>query len=217
MTERERTLLIADLAGYTALTETHGAAHAAGLVLRFGCLAEASLEPGVAIVDRVGDQVLCAGDDTNAVLRCALRLYAAVEKEPNFLAVQIAMHHGPVVEREGRLFGSPLNLTARLASRARGGQILCTRPIAAAAGTHAGVEVRPLGEQHFKNVSFPVAVYELMRADAAVVVDPVCRMQVDPHSAAAVASYRGETHYFCSRACADLFREAPERYGRLWG
>ena len=58
VSEIERTLLIADLSGYTALTETHGAMHASEIVLRFGQMAEASLEPGVSIVDRVGDQVL---------------------------------------------------------------------------------------------------------------------------------------------------------------
>jgi len=34
MNEAERTLLIADLSGYTALTETHGAVHASEVVLR---------------------------------------------------------------------------------------------------------------------------------------------------------------------------------------
>jgi adenylate cyclase len=217
--EIERTLLMADLSGYTALTETHGALHASEIVLRFGRMAEASLEPGVAIVDRIGDQVLCAGADTGAVLRCALRLCTAVEQEPDFLRVQAGIHRGPVVEREGRLFGAPLNLTARLVAHARGGQVLCTEPVARVARAVGGVASHLIGEKRFKNVSLPVEVYELIRSGASptVAVDPVCRMKVRSRRAAESISFRGVTYRFCSRACAQRFSEAPERYAPLWG
>jgi class 3 adenylate cyclase len=220
LNETERTLLIADLSGYTALTETHGAVHASEVVLRFNRMAEAGIEPGVAIIDRVGDQVLCAGADTHAVLRSALRLCATVEREPDFPGVQAAIHRGGIVERDGRLFGAPLNLTARLAAHARSGQILCTEPIANEAREHAGVEARFIGERHFRNVPLPIAVYELLRVSQVAqssVVDPVCRMQIDPRGAAATLSHMGTEYHFCSVHCARLFGEAPERYARLWG
>ena len=219
MTETERTLLIADLSGYTALTETHGAMHASEVVLKFGRMAEASIEPGVAIIDRVGDQVLCVGADTHAVLRSALRLCTAIEDEPDFLAVQAAMHRGPVVERAGRLFGMPLNVTARLASHARAGQILCTEQVAAVAREHPGITAYLVGEKRFKNVSLPVVVYELTRITQlakASVVDPVCRMQVKPRKAAVAILHQGVAYHFCSPECARLFGEAPERYARHW-
>jgi adenylate cyclase len=218
MSETERTLLIADLSGYTALTETHGATHASDIVLRFGQLADASLEPGVTIVDRVGDQVLCVGEHTDAVLRCALRLYTAIEHEPDFLAVQAAIHRGAVVERAGRLFGMPLNVTARLASLARAGQILCTERVAAVAREHPGITAYLVGERRFKNVSLPVVVYELARIGtlASSVIDPVCRMQVKPLKAAAAILHQGVAYHFCSAECATLFGEAPDRYARSW-
>jgi class 3 adenylate cyclase/YHS domain-containing protein len=220
VTQIERTLLIADLSGYTALTETHGALHASEVVLRFNRIAEASIEPGVAIIDRIGDQVLCASADTHAVLRSALRLCAAVEREPDFLAVQAGIHRGEVVERSGRLFGAPVNLTARLAGHARGGQILCTEPVAAAARGHPGVESHFVGERRFKNVPVAVSVYELMRASRAgpsLEVDPVCRMRLESRAVAATTTHLGMTYHFCSHECARLFREAPDVYARLWG
>jgi class 3 adenylate cyclase/YHS domain-containing protein len=218
--ETERTLLIADLSGYTALTETHGAMHASEIVLRFDRMAEAGLEPGVVIVDRVGDQVLCAGEDTHAVLRSALRLCAAVEREPEFLAVQAALHRGPVVERSGRLFGSPVNLTARLAALARAGQILCTEPIAAACARASGSRGALRRRKALQERYGRVIVYELMRVSQPAqpsAVDPVCRMQIEPLEAAASVSHLGFTYHFCSHECARLFREAPESYARLWG
>ncbi len=41
--------------------------------------------------------------------------------------------------------------------------------------------------------------------------DPVCGMQVDPQAAIAV-DQAGDTYYFCESACADTFRDDPERW-----
>ncbi len=214
--ESERALLMADLCGYTALTETHGALKASETVLRFVRLAKACLEPGVTIVDSIGDAVFCAGGDTLAVARTALRLRDLVDREPEFLRVSIGLHQGLVVEREGRLFGAPINLAARLAAHAGGGQVLCTEPVATAVA--AGREAHPeaLGEHHFKNVARPVQLYELAPAAGSrpvTAIDPVCRMQVEVDHAAASVPNGGVTYHFCSAGCAEMFSQAPELYG----
>ncbi len=213
--ETDQALLLADLSGYTALTETHGALQASEIVLRFGALVDASLEPGVAVVDRVGDEVLCAAADTLAIVRSALRLRGMVLSEPEFPAVRAAIHRGPVLARDGKLFGAPLNLTARIANQARGGQILCTEPVARAAPQIAGLDARSLGTQRFKNVASPVALFELISAREsapATAIDPVCRMQVPAGRAAATIAFGAKTYRFCSQACARVFSDAPERF-----
>jgi class 3 adenylate cyclase len=213
--EMDLALLIADLSGYTALTETHGALRASEIVLQFERLAKANLEPGVAIVNSVGDSVFCAGRDTLLVARSALRLRDEVARQPGFPRVRIGVHRGPIVEREGRYFGAPINLTARLAAHASGGQILCTEPVARAVRDLADIEPRPIGETRFKNVAQPVAVFELVRVGerrAVTAIDPVCRMQVDIGRAVATIAHAGATYHFCSHECVRLFAEAPERY-----
>jgi len=159
--------------------------------------------------------VLCAARDTLAIVRTALRLRSMVLSEPEFPVVRTAIHRGPVLARDGKLFGAPLNLTARIANHARGGRILCTEPIARAASGVAGLDARPLGEQRFKNVASPVMLFELAPADAparAAAIDPVCRMQVPAASGAAPVTFAGKTYRFCSPACARAFAEAPERF-----
>ncbi len=47
--------------------------------------------------------------------------------------------------------------------------------------------------------------------------DPVCGMTVDPHSAAASATYGGMTYYFCSTSCRDKFQQAPQQYAGAAG
>jgi YHS domain-containing protein len=42
--------------------------------------------------------------------------------------------------------------------------------------------------------------------------DVVCGMNVDESSAAATATYRGRTYYFCSQGCKATFEKTPEKY-----
>ena len=43
-------------------------------------------------------------------------------------------------------------------------------------------------------------------------VDPVCGMTVDPHTAEHRADHRGHTYYFCSAACRTKFISDPQKY-----
>lgn len=43
-------------------------------------------------------------------------------------------------------------------------------------------------------------------------VDPVCKMQVSPASAAAQSEYEGQTYFFCSADCKRRFDTHPEQY-----
>jgi P-type Cu+ transporter len=42
--------------------------------------------------------------------------------------------------------------------------------------------------------------------------DPVCHMQVDQNTAAAVTEYQGRRYYFCSPACKEKFDGSPQQY-----
>ena len=49
-------------------------------------------------------------------------------------------------------------------------------------------------------------------AAAGGVLDPVCGMTVDPHTAKHRADYRGRTYYFCSAGCRTKFAAGPQKY-----
>jgi len=42
--------------------------------------------------------------------------------------------------------------------------------------------------------------------------DPVCGMRIPKATAAATSTYKGETYYFCSALCKQLFDREPEKY-----
>ena len=45
-----------------------------------------------------------------------------------------------------------------------------------------------------------------------MVIEPVCKMEVDPEKAAAKAEYQGQTYYFCAPGCKSAFERDPEKY-----
>ncbi|MBI4269098.1 MAG: YHS domain-containing protein [Candidatus Rokubacteria bacterium] len=214
-TEIDAVFVMADLSGFTALTEAHGSLRAADLVGRYLELVRNALEPGVRLVERVGDEVVLVAAEAAPALGTALTLRRAIEREPEFPLVRAGIHGGRVVERGGEYFGTPLNVTARVTAHARAGQLLCTAPIATAARGREGVELRALGPVRFKNVAGPVEVFEVVALGEAVVpaaIDPVCRMQVDPEGAPARLIWNGTLQHFCSLECARRFLAAPEAH-----
>ena len=44
------------------------------------------------------------------------------------------------------------------------------------------------------------------------VIDPVCGMSVDPHTAKHRAEHRGHVYYFCSNGCRTKFAADPQKY-----
>jgi YHS domain-containing protein len=44
------------------------------------------------------------------------------------------------------------------------------------------------------------------------VIDPVCRMAVDPDHAAGRLTYEGTTYFFCALTCAGVFAQDPQRF-----
>ena len=43
-------------------------------------------------------------------------------------------------------------------------------------------------------------------------IDPICKMEVDPKTAAAKSEYKGQTYYFCAPGCKASFDKNPAKY-----
>lgn len=209
------TVLFVDLAGFTALTEAHGDQDAADLASRFYVITRASLRDEVRLVKTIGDAVMIAGPQVRSVVAVALRLLEVADEELNFPALRAGLAEGPVVEREGDLFGATVNLAARVAAHARAGQVLCTSGVARALSAEVTIETVAAGVARFKNVAETVELFELRPVAASTrptAIDPVCRMRVVPERAPATAERDGQVYWFCSDACAHAFR-SPLRGG----
>jgi hypothetical protein len=128
-------------------------------------IVRAALHPAARLAERVGDAILIVAPGAASAVKTAVDLREAPEREPLFPLLRLGVHGGPVVELDGSYFGTPLNLTARLAAHATAGQILCTESIATAASHLEGVEFRSLGPVSLKNILAPVSIFEVVAAN----------------------------------------------------
>ena len=212
----QATFVFADIAGFTALTEAHGDEQAAALVGDF-CDAVAAELPasGGTQVKTIGDALMLRVPDPAAAIRLALLITHELMLGHGAPAVRVGLHHGSAVERGGDYFGAAVNLAARVAAEANGGEVLVTGTTAALAPELEGVLYEPRGRRELRNVREPVELFAAVRAGStvgALPCDPVCRMAVDPDLAAGRLVYEGAAYYFCTLACAAEFARQPERF-----
>ena len=214
MNSLERSVIFADLSGFTAMTETHGDVDAVAIAFKFKALAEAALVRGAHIVKTIGDAVMIVAPEPMTAAQVVIRLAQSVHCEAHFPVVRIGMHHGPVVESDRDYFGAAVNLAARVTGHARGGQVLCTRSVADILRSDSGLELADAGLAQLKNIAAPVQLFELCLAgdQEKTNIDPVCRMQVTDVNAASRIVHDGVPYYFCSAQCVKIFLGSPENY-----
>ncbi len=218
--EPPHTFLFADLAGFTALTEAHGDEQAADLVDDFCGLARELLPQfGSEEIKAIGDALMLRSPDAGRGVALGLCLAQEIGGRHGFPGVRVGVHSGRAVERGNDWFGATVNLASRISTEAVAGEVLVTRATRDAARTDgAELHFRPLGVRRFKNMREPVEVYSALAASDAggrsgrLMIDPVCRMSVDPALSAERRSHRGVEHHFCSRACAAAFDTDPDHH-----
>jgi adenylate cyclase len=213
---QSHTFLFADLAGFTAVTEAHGDERATALAFEFfEAVGDLVSEHRAERVKAIGDELMLRGEDAGQAVKLAVRVANEVGAQHGFPMIRIGLNTGPAVEREGDWFGSAVNLAARVASLAGGGEVLLTGATREAAGELAGIEWQTRGPRAFKNVAQQVMVFAALaseRLGPRLVVDPVCRMALEPDRAAGRLSHRGVSYHFCSMRCAGAFAANTDHY-----
>jgi class 3 adenylate cyclase len=210
------TFLFADLAGFTALTEAHGDEHAADLASEFS--REASVLLGdydATQIKTIGDALMLRVAEPAAAVSLGCALTRELMAEHGYPTIRVGMHSGPAVEREGDWFGATVNIAARISGLAGGGEVLLSDVTHAAAGEVDGVRFSDRGVQQLRNVARPVRVFAAVpteRVLRSTVIDPVCRMAVDPQRSAGTLVYEGREYFFCSLECAARFASTPDVY-----
>lgn len=211
------TFLFADIAGYTALTEAHGDEQAADLVAEFSEAVSEELPTGGGThVKTIGDALLLRIPDPAQAVLLGLRITHELLRRHGAPAVRVGLHHGPAIERDGDYFGATVNLAARVAAVAIGGEVLLTAHTAALAPALEGILYQPRGRQTLRNIREPVELFAAVPHGQPVhgnlPIDPVCRMAVDPEHAAGRLIFEDIAYFFCTLACAAEFARHPERF-----
>jgi adenylate cyclase len=198
-------ILMADLTGYSALTETHGAASAADLIDKYLTIVQSSLVGDSELKERTGDEVLIVSTSPDSLLSTAIMIMKNTSREENFLQVHGGLHYGKVLKRNNSFFGSTINLTSRIAAKATTGTFWCSDDFLEALTDKSTFTLKPKGRHRFKNINEEKELSELVITKTnAFFIDPVCRMLILDQTAAIQHPEKSEI-FFCSPACLHAY------------
>jgi adenylate cyclase len=205
------TVAFVDLAGFSAIADVYGDASAIAILERFEELVREALGGLGPPIKWMGDEAMLGFPDPATALEVLGRLLPACRSEPRLPLTRTGLNHGPVLRRANDLFGSTVNVAARVAALASAGQLLATEPVADVAAK-SGIVVRDIGKVALRSIADPVPLYTIELAPALdpAWTDPVCKMH------APYAAYRKTAPtepWFCSERCAEAYRRSPETYG----
>jgi adenylate cyclase len=203
--EKNIAILMADLSGYTALTETHGSVAAADLIDKYVGIVENCLVGDSELHERTGDEIMIVSTSPDFLLATALMIGKNTSNEENFLQVHGGLHYGNVLKRANSYFGTAINLTSRIAAKANAGTYWCSEEFVNALSNKSAFTLTSKGNHVFKNISKEKEVFELYIEDRMTFyIDPVCRMLiVDPKNA--IPHPNEGDKYFCSSDCLKIY------------
>jgi adenylate cyclase len=160
---RSATLVSADAAGYSRLMAADEVATINAINVFREAGEQIASEHSGRLVDSPGDNLLFEFDDASRALEAALRFQAfALETSENRapderMQFRIGMHSGEVVVDRSRIYGSGINIAARLERLARPGGICISEEI------RDQLDVAPpledIGAQYVKNIPHPVHAF----------------------------------------------------------
>lgn len=206
--ERNLAILIADLSGYTALTEAHGAVSAAELIERFLRIVQDSLVGDSHLHQRRGDEVMIVSESPDNLLSTALLLGKNSSRENNFLLLHGGLHYGPVLERDNEYFGSVINFTSRIAAKASAGSFWCSKEFRDAVKNPLLCEFAAMGIHELKNIAGEKEIFQIIcdKADF-LAIDPVCRMLILSQNKA-IPHPQEANIFFCSENCLNMYESS---------
>lgn len=162
--ELTKTILFTDVEGSTALTQQLGDArarellHAHEVVVREAVAAHGGTE-----IKTMGDGFMVSFPSATRAIECAIAVQRGIQERSAELplSVRMGLHAGePIAEGED-LFGAAVNMAARIAAAARGGEILVSDVVRQLV-SGKGFALSERGPQALRGFTEPVGVCEVL-------------------------------------------------------
>lgn len=136
----------ADLVSFTRLSRQLSEEELARLVSVFEAnAADTVAYGGGRLIKTLGDEIMFAADSPARAARIALDLLASMRRTEAVPELRIGVAYGHVVQRNGDIYGTTVNLAARLTSLAEPDQIVVDPELAEALASDAAFALAPIG------------------------------------------------------------------------
>jgi adenylate cyclase len=169
-----------DMTGFTRLTEEQGDETAARLATLLGALVnEVSRAHRGRAIRWLGDGGLLYFEDTSDAFTAALEMSeraSATGLPPTHIGVQA----GPVVFRDGDVYGRTVNIASRIADHAEAGEVLTSQQTVDQMVGDVPASFEPARSVELKGVTDPVVLYRVFRRDRDSSADELTRPAPSP-------------------------------------
>jgi TolB-like protein/class 3 adenylate cyclase/Flp pilus assembly protein TadD len=166
------TILSADVAGYSRLTERDEE----GTHRRLAALHHELLEPAIGahggtLIKRTGDGLLAEFASVVEALRYAIEVqHGAAERNAGFppdrhILLRIGINLGDVIVEEGDIFGEGVNVAVRLESLAEPGGIVVSQAVREHIRGKLRLRLEDMGEQLVRNIVRPIRAFRVRAAN----------------------------------------------------
>ncbi|HJW21868.1 MAG TPA: adenylate/guanylate cyclase domain-containing protein [Candidatus Limnocylindrales bacterium] len=146
-----------DVSDYTRLTAQGGDELGALTAVRLGELAETIVRRhGGRVVKLLGDGVLLVFEDPCTAVTTVAELMASMP-EADLPPAHGSVHAGPLVERDGDVYGTTVNVASRIAAHAAAGMLLLSDPVVRECPDIAPL-VERLGDVTLKGLDEPISL-----------------------------------------------------------
>jgi adenylate cyclase len=157
----------ADLVGFTALSQQVGDEELASVVDQFEHLAfDVVTAHGGRVVKMIGDEVMFTVDAPDAAAEIGLSLAEGTRGADELSDLRVGMAYGPLLEREGDLYGPVVNLASRITAIAFPGSIVVDASLRDRLAGHPEYRLRSMRPRYLKDIG-RVPLWVLRRAGAA--------------------------------------------------
>jgi TolB-like protein/class 3 adenylate cyclase len=156
-------IMATDVVGYSKLMQSDEARALAALVAIRETTQNQIKQHRGRIANTAGDSVLAEFGSAVDAVSCAMALQETLsnESELKHLQVRIGIHLGDVVDKGGDLFGTAVNVAARLEGIAQPGGIVVSAAVRDAIAGKLMASFTDLGPQVLKHIEGPLRVYAL--------------------------------------------------------
>jgi len=157
----------ADMARFTSLSQELSPGELAALIERFNAAtSDVVSQGGGRIIKTIGDEVMFAALETSTAAMIALNLLDTASPDDDFPPLHVGLASGPVIAREGDVFGPTVNLANRLVGIARDNSALVDQSTRDALSDDPRFDLKPIAPHQLKGLG-RVRSYRLRRADRA--------------------------------------------------
>ena len=164
------TVMFTDIVGSTRMTQTQGDAGAQELVRKHNEIVRGALQAHEGLeIKHTGDGIMASFKNTSKAIHSAVQMQRGfathnAEHPDRELNIRIGVNAGQPIHEDGDLFGTTVQLAARICDKADSGQILASNVVReiCAGGT---IRFEQAGEFAMKGIEEPVSTFQVPWSD----------------------------------------------------